>query len=115
MQDARATGGRLLMAGLDGSASNLANLGLLSKLGLVACDADDLTVSPDLAGLLRFDRVGTSQLDPWFNKTNFQGLCDANNLLLCTHGASPVCAPPKCLETADIEQLTQHSRVLQPC
>jgi len=68
MQDARAAGGRFLMADLDWRASNDANLGLLTKLGLVACDADDLTVSPDSAGLLRFDRVGTSQLDPWLNK-----------------------------------------------
>lgn len=64
MPDARASGCKFLVAGLDGSASNDANLGLLADLGLVAGNADDLTVSPDLAGLLRFDRVGRSQLDP---------------------------------------------------
>lgn len=97
------TGVHDLVIGLGGSACNDAGLGLLCALGASAIDVHGAPVAPTMDGLLALDRIDLTGLDSRLQNTRIRVLCDVDNPLLGTRGASRVYGPQKGLSDTDIE------------
>lgn len=93
--DALDHGARDIAVGLGGSASNDAGLGLLVALGARATDRHGKVVAPTMNGLLALARLDLSALDARLADTRLRVLCDVDNPLLGTDGASRIYGPQK--------------------
>ncbi|GAB3672144.1 glycerate kinase [Salinisphaera aquimarina] len=96
-------GVRDIAVGLGGSACNDAGLGLLVALGAVARDRDGQVIAPSMNGLLALATLDLDDLDPRLADTCITALCDVDNPLLGSQGASRVYGPQKGLSNDEIE------------
>lgn len=92
---ALALGAEELLIGLGGSATNDGGLGLAEALGCRILDAEQRPLKGNGAGLMRCTHLDTARLDPRLQQLRFRVLCDVDNPLLGTQGATTVYGPQK--------------------
>jgi glycerate kinase len=105
MLDAIAAGAQKLLIGIGGSATNDGGMGMLSALGWRFLDADKAPVKPCGAGLAQVAFVDGSQQNPALAKVSITVICDVNNPLLGSEGATRVYGPQKGADAAMLETL----------
>jgi len=82
--------------GLGGSATNDGGIGMLRALGVKLKDSKDEELILRGGGELgRIDSLDIRTLTPRIQKTTFHAVCDVDNPLLGTHGATRVYGPQK--------------------
>lgn len=95
MLDALSRGARQLLIGIGGSATTDGGAGMAQALGVRFLDAQGNEIPPGGGGLLKLERIETSELDPRIRQVSIRVACDVKNPLLGERGAAAVYAPQK--------------------
>lgn len=103
--DAVEQGASEIYLGLGGSSTNDGGIGMALALGVRALTASGETVRPGAAGLAELHTLDLSTLDSRLAKVQFYALCDVNNPLSGSDGASFVYGPQKGARAEDLEDL----------
>ena len=93
--EALASGGRRLIIGLGGSATNDGGAGMAAALGARLLDASGEGIPPGGVALARLDRIDASGLDSRIAGASVIGASDVTNPLCGPEGASYVYGPQK--------------------
>lgn len=99
------TGATDMAIGLGGTGCNDAGLGMLTALGAKPYDDAGNLITPSMNGLLSLTRLDLSQLDSRLAGTRIRVLCDVDNPLLGSSGASRVYGPQKGLTDDGIAEV----------
>ena len=100
--DARAE--RILL-GVGGSATNDGGTGAAAALGAALFDAAGRPLAPGGGALAQLARIDVSALDPRIAATTIEVLCDVQNPLIGSDGASAVYGPQKGADAAAVAEL----------
>lgn len=98
-------GKRDIIIALGGSATNDAGLGMLTTLGMEACDTDGNPVEPTLAGLLNLERINISNMDRRLSECRFTILSDVMSPLCGKKGATATYGPQKGVKLSEIDRI----------
>lgn len=107
MLDAIGAGATSLILGLGGSATNDLGLGAMQALGVQFFDEDGQLIQTPIRGI-DLTRICRMELESFMQRTsdiNVTAVCDVDNPLLGSRGATAVFGPQKGLQTADAELL----------
>ncbi len=103
--DAYSRGCRRFMIGLGGSATNDGGAGILQALGVRFIGEDGNELTDGGAALADLDWIDTSLMRSDIMRCRFTVLCDVDNPLVGSRGASVVFAPQKGASQADVARL----------
>ncbi len=94
-----------IIVGLGGSATNDGGAGAMQALGAKLLDSDGKEIAPGGAGLSRLARIDASGVKQLLHDTEIIALCDVDNPLTGSNGASRIFGPQKGANEDMIQQL----------
>ncbi len=103
--DAYGRGCRRFVVGIGGSATNDGGAGMLRALGVRLLDADGHDLPEGGAALQRLSRIDTSEACSEILRCPFTVICDVDNPLTGSQGASAVFGPQKGATASDVALL----------
>lgn len=110
-------GATSVLIGIGGSATNDGGMGALAALGVRFLDKTGQPLSPCGEALARVSSIDASGLDPRVARTVFRVMCDVDNPLVGSCGATAVFGPQKGVTKASFEVLergmTSYARILE--
>jgi len=117
IRDALNQGARDISLAIGGSATNDGGMGCMRALGFRFLDASDRELAGTGADLAHVARIDTSSADKRIDETTFHVMCDVDNPLLGTRGATRVFGPQKGASKQVVEELelgmAHYSHVLE--
>ena len=117
IRDALNQGARDISLAIGGSATNDGGMGCMRALGFRFLDASDRELAGTGADLAHVARIDTSSEDKRIDETTFHVMCDVDNPLLGTRGATRVFGPQKGASKQVVEELelgmAHYSHVLE--
>lgn len=117
IRDALSLGVGEITLGIGGSATNDGGMGCMRALGARFLDENGEELEGTGSDLGRVSRIDLREFEPRVAKTRFRVMCDVDNPLYGTRGATRVFAPQKGASPAQVEELEagmqRYSAVLQ--
>ncbi len=111
--DALRNGAQKVYIGLGGSAVNDGGVGLLMAMGVKMFNGNGEEITEKGGRVLnRISSMDISALDPWIQAASFYAVCDVDNSLVGSHGATQVYGPQKGANPTMVEVLEQGMVVL---
>ena len=114
---AMAAGARHIVVSLGGSATNDGGMGAMRALGVRFCDSQGEQLEGRGCDLARVRKIDLDDIDPLVAQTTFDVLCDVDNPLVGSRGATRVFSAQKGATPADVIELEHgmqsFSQVLQ--
>jgi len=106
IRDALEQGAEKVYIGLGGSGVNEGGVGMLRAMGVVLLDKSGEEIREEGGRVLgRIAALDTSSLDPGIRAASFYAVCDVDNPLLGSRGATRVYGPQKGADPAMVETL----------
>jgi glycerate kinase len=110
MADALDRGCKKIIAGIGGSATTDAGIGMAAALGVRFLDRDGKEIPLTGAGLALLERIDLSERDSRLDMVDISVACDVDNPLFGAHGAAYVYSPQKGADRDMVEQLDSNLR-----
>jgi len=85
----------MILIGIGGSATNDGGAGVAQALGVRLLDEEGNELPPGGSSLIKLARIDMSNLDPRLKKVKIKVMCDVDNPLCGSNGASAVYGPQK--------------------
>lgn len=98
-------GFRKIILGIGGSATNDGGMGALAALGVRFLSKDKTEIFPSGEGLIKLDDIDIEGLDKRLEASEITVMCDVNNPLTGTNGATMVYGPQKGADTEKLKKL----------
>lgn len=97
-----------ILIGIGGSATNDGGAGMAQALGAKLLDREGLELRPGGGALEHLERIDITDLDPRLKKTKITVMCDVDNPLCGSRGASAVYGPQKGATPEGVQYLDQN-------